>query len=189
MMADLFCRWLRRLLCRPPNRKAGPGMQAIIGEVNRALEAELYYLAVMLSLSLPDICAALEAPTGETTRPQYMAWCDQWFTGYPDLTSKDLYCLRCGVLHQGRLGHKGMQYARVLFTLPDIVRGNYAHGNVMNDALNLDAITFCRDMVGCVMDWYAAKKGDANVVKNLSRLVQLHENGLSPYITGVPVIA
>ncbi len=170
-------------------------MDTITREIERALDAGLYYLAVMLTLSLPDICAALETPTGATsgkTGTLYQAWCATWFTSYPTLTSLDLYSMRCGVLHQGKLGHPNLGYDRILFTFPGAASG-FLHNNVMQiagqGALNLDAPVFCRDMMRSVEAWYAAKKADVNVVANLPRLVQLYENGLAPFIVGVPVIA
>ncbi len=105
-------------------------MKAITSEIERALSAGLYYLALAMSLSLPDICAALESPDGETSGQRYKRWCDVWFLPcYPELTSLDLYSLRCGVLHQGRLGHSKMQFSRVLSTVPNSSR-NISHRNI-----------------------------------------------------------
>jgi len=149
-------------------------MEAITKEVENAIAAGLYYLAIVTALSLPDVCSALESHDGETNRAMYNVWYDNWMAArYPEITSLDLYSLRCGVLHQGRLGHSRMQYGRVLFTL---------------HALNLDAVRFCRDMIECVSTWYAAKQNDPNVQANLSRLVQFRANGMAHYMVGVPLI-
>jgi len=142
-------------------------MEAITKEVENAIAAGLYYLAIVTALSLPDVCSALESHDG--------------------ITSLDLYSLRCGVLHQGRLGNSRMQYGRVLFTVPNEQR-NIFHRNVINDALNLDAVQFCRDMIECVSTWCTAKQNDPNVQANLPRLVQFRANGMAPYIVGVPLI-
>lgn len=164
-------------------------MEGLTGEVERALSAKLYYLALVLTLSLPDVCAALASDDGQTSGLKYKAWCDAWFLpAYPQITSLDLYSMRCGVVHQGRLGHPKMQYARVLFTLPN-TSNNVFHQNIINDALNLDAVIFCRDMAGAVARWYTAKQHDPNVMANLPRLVQFHEQGLAPYMVGMPLIA
>ncbi len=37
-----------------------PELEAIFREIEKALEAKLYYLAMAVSLSIPDICACLE---------------------------------------------------------------------------------------------------------------------------------
>jgi len=164
-------------------------METILGEIQKALDAGLYYLAVASALSLPDVCSALESPTGMTSGNQYKAWYDTWLASrYPNLTADDIYSLRCGVVHQGRFGHPKMQYSRVLFTIPNANRNVY-HNNILNDALNLDAPRFCQDIVESVSAWYESKKNDPNVTQNLPRLLRLHPNGLPPYMVGMPLIA
>jgi len=165
-------------------------MDFLSEQIERALAAQLYYLAVVCALTLPDVCSALESPDGNTNGNLYKSWCDTWFTrSYQTLTSDDLYSMRCGVDHQGQLGHRHLQYSRILFTMPIPGRHIILHNNVINDALNLDAVIFCRDMVNAMSRWYVQKKDDARVRANLPRLIQLHPNGLPPYIIGVPVIS
>ena len=164
-------------------------MDTITDEIERAITAQLYYLGVFFALSLPDVCAALESADGTTSGRKYQAWCDAWFLpSYPVLTSQDLYSMRCGMVHQGRLGHPNMQYARVLFTVPNVAR-NVFHCNILNDALNLDATVFCRDMIQAVNQWYAAKQDEPSVVANMPRLIQFYPQGLAPYMVGMPLIA
>ena len=88
--------------------------------------------------------------------------------------------------HQGRFGHPNMQYARVFFTLPVPNRIRH-HNNIFNDALNLDAITFCRDVVAAVRAWFQANQNSANVQRNLPKLVQFYPAGFAPYVD-VPAI-
>lgn len=161
----------------------------ITGEIGKALDAELYYLAVVAALTMPDICAALESPDGRTKKTTYTAWYDTWMAPlYPEITSQDMYSLRCGILHQGMFGHPGMQYSRVLFTIPNAQRNTF-HRNIIDGALNLDAPQFCKDVVKCAHEWYTAMKNDTNVRANLPRLVQFRANGLAPYMMGMPLIA
>ena len=163
-------------------------MDALLTEIGRAIDAGLYYLALMLTLALPDICAALDSPDGETSGQQYRDWYNANLAArYPLLTAMDCYKLRCGVLHQGRYGHPQMQYARVVFTLPD-PRRIRSHNNIANDALNLDAFTFCKDMAQCVHAWFQANQNNASVKKNLPLLVQFYPNGFPPFVN-VPSIA
>ncbi len=164
-------------------------MDRITGEVRHALEVGLHYLAVVVALTLPDICAALESPTGETSGVRYKAWYNTWLAPrYPMITDKDMWSLRNGVVHQGKFGHQDMQYDRVLFTVPN-TRHIVIHGTVINDALNLDADRFCRDVIAAVNKWHDAEHEDPNVVSNLPRLIQYREHGLAPYISGLPLIA
>ena len=61
-------------------------MEVITQEIERALDAGLYYLALVCTLTLPDICAALESPTGDTSGKsgeKYKKWCATWLEPYP----------------------------------------------------------------------------------------------------------
>lgn len=162
-------------------------METLLREIEHALDAGLFYLALALSLSLPDICAALDSPNGESSGPRYRDWYDTNLAAkYKWFTAADCWSLRCGVLHQGRFGHPNMQYARVFFTLPVPNRIRH-HNNIFNDALNLDAITFCRDVVAAVRAWFQANQNSANVQRNLPKLVQFYPAGFAPYVD-VPAI-
>lgn len=164
-------------------------MDFLSKQIEEALDAHLYYLAVMCALTMPDICSALESEDGRTTRAKYMSWCDSWLmNSYPHLISADLYSLRCGIVHQGKSGHPKMPYSRVVFTLP-VPNKTIFHNNIVNDALNLDAVIFCRDMINSVFRWYDQKKDAIYVKANLPRVVRLYPNGLPPYIVGIPVIS
>lgn len=106
---------------------------------------------------------------------------------FPNLTGEDFYSLRCGVIHQGRMGHPKMQYSRVLFTIPNANR-NIFHNNILNDALNLDVCIFCNDIIS-VRNWFNANQNDPNVIKNFELTVQPRPLGLAPYMVGMPLIA
>jgi hypothetical protein len=168
-------------------------MDVILREIERALEARLYYLAVLSAIALPDVCSALQSD-GTTKPEKYKAWYEAWLAKkLSSMTSDDMYGLRCGIVHQGIFGHPGMQYNRVIFTVPHgRVR---AHNTVMRAAddeqfaLHLDAEMFCLDVIASVKEWYSSNQDSPNVKAHLPRLVQYRPGGLPPYILGSPVIA
>jgi hypothetical protein len=170
----------------------GP-LEIIFQDVERGLNAGLFYLALAVALTVPGVCAALESASGSTSGRDAIAFRD-WYNAnlahmYPSLTADDCYSLRCGLVHQGRFGDPNrMQYARVLFTIPNAQRATF-HNNILNDALNLDTITFCRDMINAARNWWNARAGDPIVQANAARLVSLRPNGLAPYMVGMPLIA
>ena len=164
-------------------------MQATLDEIEHCVGSGRYYAAISLALTVPDIAAALGSSNGESKPARYKAWFDANLSPkYPNLTAHDCYCLRCGVVHQGRFGHPGSQYDRVLFTIPT-PEGRVFHNNIFNDALNLDAPTFCRDIVKAALKWLKAEAGNATVQTNLQRSVRLYPRGLAPYMVGTPLIA
>ncbi len=165
-------------------------METILQEIGRALRGKSYYVGIMLALSIPDICSALESEDGRTHPTKYKDWYNWHLAKKIGLSDDDCYSLRCGVLHQGRsqLARKGNSYGRVLFVLPNPMMIS-VHNCVMNDALVFDAYKFCMDVTAAAQDWFKSAKSDKNVQKNLEHLLQYRENGLAPYIRGLPVIA
>lgn len=170
-------------------------MDVIIHEIRQAIDAGFVYVSVAMCLSLPDICVALESDTGETDSAGYIDWCEQWLDEDYDtvLTGKDLWSLRCGVLHQGqfgpknRVGQKKMSCDRILFMVQP---GFHLCRSIQDDidVFQVDARQFCDDMLDSVRRWYHAKQQDQHVMQNLPRLVQFRPNGLPPHFVGMPMI-
>ena len=82
-------------------------LDTIFSEIQRALEVKLYYLAIAVSLSIPDVCAALECDPNNifVKEKDYVGWCERNLADQLDkltLTAVDLYRLRGGVIHQNR---------------------------------------------------------------------------------------
>lgn len=166
-------------------------METILREIEQAIDAGLYYLAISATLTLPEICAALESTNGSTagrSQASYETWYNTNLAdrSFSFLTATDCWRYRCGASHQGQFGHPEAQYGRVIFTLPHTVK---LHNNIINDALNLDAVRFCRELVAAVRVWFATARHNPTVQRNLLHLVQLRPNGHPPYIGGIPVIS
>src|SRR5438132_8002722 len=128
-------------------------MRELLQQIERATAAgNLYYVALLTALSVPDICGALESEDGEATRTKYIAWFDRWVAskyvvrGAPSLTGEVCYYYRCSALHQGRAAHPRMGYSRVLFVEPGATT-NVFHNNILGDALNIDLSHFVRDLL------------------------------------------
>jgi hypothetical protein len=86
-------------------------METILEEIERALAAELWYAAIVMALTLPDICASLEAvpnarPDGQ--RARYQSWVRRYGTYHLGVGDEDCWSLRCGVVHEGKYANGGM---------------------------------------------------------------------------------
>jgi hypothetical protein len=83
-------------------------MRDLFQQIDCAVGANLYYVALLAALSLPDICGAMESDDGEATGQRYIAWFNRWVApkytvrGAPSLTGEVCYYYRCSALHQGR---------------------------------------------------------------------------------------
>ena len=86
-------------------------------EIRKALDEELYYCALALTLTLPDICGKIEYPNEKCVHRRYTNWFNsyakQYFTRiahtlpengvqeYVWLSAEECYALRCAYLHSG----------------------------------------------------------------------------------------
>jgi hypothetical protein len=168
-------------------------LQELLDQIDAASDAYLYYVAFASALTVPDMCAGLEASRGNATGARYRAWFDKWVgprymrAGEPTLDGDAWYRLRCSLLHQGSAFPEGGRFTRVLFIEP--TSGILVHNNVMDDALNIDVKVFCRDITESARAWLATVIGTEPFETNSSRFIRRHSYGLPDYIRGVPVIA
>jgi hypothetical protein len=179
--------------CWIPEKEPDP-METILGEIERALASGLYYLAITVSLTLPEICAALESVTGHNVRANvaFKQWYNKYLAHiYTHLTDDDCFSLRCGTVHQGRFGRPDMQYDRVIFTFPGAPTRNHRGLIQWPDVsyFSLDAEYFCRDFINAARQWFQENKDNPIVQGNLPRLVRMRPDGLPPRIIGGPLIA
>jgi hypothetical protein len=169
-------------------------MRDFIAQIQQAIQGHAFYLALYASLTLPDICGAMESQDGQATRIKFIEWFDKYVTpsytygGRSTLTGEVCYFYRCALLHQGRAQHPKLGFSRILFIEPGVTT-NVFHNNVLNDALNIDVSIFCTDVLNGVRAWLVAVEGTENFRKNAELFMQRYPNGLPPFIVGVPVIS
>ncbi len=169
-------------------------MKELLSQIKVAVDGHAYYLALYASLTVPDICSAMESNNGQANRSKYISWFDKYVAdkysacGNPTLTGEVCYFYRCAVLHQGRAQHPKLGYSRILFVEPGTT-SNVFHNNVLNDALNIDVGIFCNDVIEAANTWLQDAEETDNYKNNFSHFMQRYPAGLSPYIIGVPVIA
>ena len=167
-------------------------MDTIIAELEGTLKAGLYYAAISMSLTLPDICASLRASSNSSSgknKSRYKKWYDEYLIDeFQPMTSEDAYSLRCGVIHQGRLGHKNSSFSKVIFNIPGAMNFG-VHRAVHQDVLILNTVDFCVTIGRTSWRWFQDHRDDPIVKSNLDRLVRTRPLGLEPHISGIPVIA
>lgn len=163
-------------------------MEFLLREIEQALDAGLYFIALQSSLTLPDICAALISPNGRTNREKYIKWYDTYAKEASSfaISGTDCYCFRCSCVHQGSTQHSDSSYSRIVFIAPNsYIMG---HNNIINGALNIDINVFCRNIISSVRKWVSQVKDNPIFTANYPNLLQWYPNGFFPYIVGVPVI-
>ena len=169
-------------------------MRDLLTQIEGAVGANAYYLALYAGLTIPDICGAMESEDGQATKAKYVAWFDKFVGGHyvvrgnPTLTGEVCYFYRCSVLHQGRAQHPRLGYSRIIFVEPGATTHVF-HNNVLMDALNIDVSLFCQQLVGGARKWLEEQEKSVNYTKNFAQFMQRYPDGLAPYMVGVPVVA
>lgn len=175
------------------------GAKRLFDEITAAAENHLFYLALVASLALPDICSSMSSKDGEATKPRYIAWFDKYVAhrytvqGTGTLTGEDCYRLRCSMLHQGSAQKPEARYRRYAF-LPGRGLHNIAIGHLvlngvdMGGLIQLSIPQFCQDIIRGAIAWLSEVENSLEFRQNYDRFLQFRPNGLPP-IVGGPIIA
>ena len=89
-------------------------MNNLTHALESAIEQKNWYAAVMLALTLPDICGKIEYPE-DHSGARYKKWCEKYLEPkythqvgpaqmekiHTFLSGSDCYALRCALLHEG----------------------------------------------------------------------------------------
>ena len=166
-------------------------MEEFLGQIKKAIENKLYLVALQSALTIPDICSKLSIENRETTKRNYIEWYEINIKNKQRLTGKDCYFFRCAMLHEGKMKHGNIKHSRIIFFVPN---DNYfGSGNILNingeEAINIDLLTFCEEMINCALKWWQENKNNSIVQINYETMVKYYNNGIKPFIVGIPVIA
>lgn len=148
-------------------------MELILKEIERALDAKLYYLALQASLTLPDICGALQSDNGKATGDKYIDWYDTYAKepGNLSISGKDCYYFRCSYVHQALTTHERSSYSRIIFLAPTC-QGITMHNNVIKGALNIDVKRFA---IIFLMQ-YANGRNQSKIMKTIKEITKISLN-------------
>src|SRR5262245_2274592 len=87
-------------------------LDSILVDIQRAIDAKLYYPALLVALTIPDICAALTLDKSvNVTARDYIRFVERYTVAEPGADPEAVnfigvdgvmcYRLRCGVVHRG----------------------------------------------------------------------------------------
>lgn len=165
-------------------------MEELINQIRLALRNRLYLVALQSLLTLPDICSALSSKDGFSDKHRYIEWYDNNIKENQNLSGRDCYYFRCGMLHQGRAEHEQIDFKRIIFLEPNSdfkLSGNTFNSNG-EKALNIDLELFCNEILNSVLNWWNLSKDNNLVMNNYEKMIKCYSNGIPPFIVGISVI-
>jgi len=170
----------------------------IIRQIRDADRAGLYYLALFGTLTLPDICAALESPNNRTNSAKYRAWYTKWvMPRFALITAKECYQYRCSVLHQGKgQPEKRQRFDRIVFVepIPKTPRPILNFPPMQTDdgkevVQAIDLQLFMIEVTHAASTWLDAMQGTEPFETNAAGMLRCRPNYPLAYSRGHSVIA
>lgn len=161
-------------------------------QMKQASDAGLFFPALVLALTLPDICSALASENGRSSGSKYRQWIREWV--YPDWSDdfpEKLWDYRCALLHQGRSTQGKSGSFPIAFIVPDPNRPRLHN---ITTSFGADEVTWCdvtslvNDVGRAVGTWLSAHGRSSLVRRNLERSIHLRAKGIPPHLDGVPVV-
>jgi hypothetical protein len=168
-------------------------VKSILLEVRRAIDHKFYYPALIVTLTLPDICAAATMERREFVKKvHYVNFINTYAKGLNlGVDGAGCYRLRGGLLHRGNAaGHPFAEAGCVIFTIPETNASIHALSIQVDEqtADCFDLISFCAAMQKAVLRWLLANSQEVAVQKNLTKLLCIKPFGVPPFMDGAPVI-
>lgn len=172
-----------------PSDSSSTALFPLLQEIEIAARDRLYLLAVVCSLSLPDICVRLELENwakASQIGAKYKEWCSRNLpTDF--LKPADLWRLRCKLVHEGKLSGLNAEGIRRIVLVPENPCVSIKNCQ-LGDAYTYDAKDFCLVITDGVKRWLKNNESNEIVQKNLNNLLQYRRDGMVPYVVGLPVI-
>lgn len=159
-------------------------MENILASINQSLSDKNWYVALFVTLTLPDICGKLENPT-KNSSTRYIEWFEANMQSYKGfLSGKDCYALRCAVLHEGTDDITEQRIKEVLDYCVFLTSG--PHLNLFKDCyfgsekvsfLQINVSQFCNDLCKSVKDWLSKVKKDRSIMESMTEAIEIHNPG------------
>ncbi len=193
MSSTGYLRQPQEALTPEPSGEFAP-LESILDDIQRAISARLYYPALVVALTIPEICSALALDKAVFIKEShYVAFVEKYIDA-PELGVDGLRCyrLRGGVIHRASAaGHPKFAATHVLFTVPE---SNFRmHGGGMLEvgektALPIDLQMFCSEMIRAARRWIEDHRQEQKVIANLPNLLSWRADGMPPFIVGAPLV-
>ena len=158
-------------------------MQSILSAIRHALKQKNWHAALFISMTLPDICCALEF--GSSDGQKYAQWFDNNLPTYNGfLSGNDCYALRCSLLHEGKDDITEQKRREVLDHV--LFLTCTSHLNVFKDCIidgvaesfvQLNVGSFCEDFCLTTENWLKAHLENRAIQGRLDNTIRIHGPG------------
>ena|GEM_PF-1251719 len=169
-----------------------PPLKRIMNDVDKCIEAELYHPALIVALTLPDICLSLGLPKETFVKSHdYIEFIEKYGTfDELRLDGKQCYQLRGGVVHRANAsGHPYFPFSHVIMTTPKTTQS--IHGieltavDMDENPILIDLVLFCSGLKNTVNRWMADNQNNSSAMQNMYQMLSLRPHGVLPWVNGL----
>ena len=157
-------------------------LMRIIDEMKRSIDNECFIAALMLALSIPDICGKAEYPDTEKIAVRYIKWYDTYVGKYekpsnpygsdmPYSSGELIYNLRNSMFHQGtpnidagKVKEERCKVDEFRLTISDVADGgtscvSYGQGlKVQKRILEVNIVNLCSKLSAAAKTYYSTNR-------------------------------
>lgn len=153
-------------------------------EIERCLGAKCYWALLHVLLTLPDVCASLEADPASKVGDRYVDWCDRYLPVGPAVSGADRYQMRNALLHSGSTTAQNLgkshqtAYTHFSFVDPDTFDVTvHDTSNPNRTILNVHVVRMAAETKQALESWFNNLQGDplkmSRIEQNIGRLTRL----------------
>ena len=149
-----------------------PALESILADLDSCVERQLYYPALLVALTIPEICITLAFDKNVMVKEKHYAAFIERYTDSTRLgmTGVECYQLRCGIVHRADFaGHPKSGSTHVIFTLPNtqtVINGITMEAGTKT-AKMFDLSSFCDAIVAAAKAWFVDNALHPLVLNNL----------------------
>lgn len=159
-------------------------MKEILLSLQQSVDDKNWYGALIIALTIPDICSKLENPK-ENTNKRYPKWFDKYINlNYKKhLSGNDCYALRCSYLHQGSHIIEGQPISEVISKFSFSPEGSHLCSFInietgsKDDGKNichLSVKSFCEDLISSSENWLTDIESNNDIQSRISEMLKIN---------------
>ncbi len=167
--------------------------------IEDSLISKNYFAALIMALTLPDICCSLEDENRRTSGKKYARWFEKYVGHHyishigldqvktTFLSGEECFALRCSYLHKGT---NNIEDEKIIKDYESKSVKIEFMAEMTSDCLKLNNIlllkleTFCYRIIEGVNNWLQDSKGNSHITSHMREIPKIHTEGFSP-IPGV----
>jgi hypothetical protein len=171
----------------PLPKQSETPLEMILADIRRAIRTRSYYPALVVALTIPEICVSLTLDRDEFVKEKhYVAWVEKYCRlGQPGIGMPAIDCfrLRGGLIHRANFaGHPFASHHELVLSVrrPGMHATMITKGKVTTAYVGLHE--FCDEMARAALRWLEEHRADPIALRNMESLIRYRPEGVLSFM-------